>query len=207
VDGDRQRRQAVGTGSGVGTASAQATARPAASVDVVDVVYDVGGGVESYGVALSTSGVTSACSSGGTPLPPRTVFGYLADEEVNVVPLDPSQYTESVIDPPGDLPPYTVRQTEVSTRAVADAYLPFNANGIGRLRVRAFIDVFGRCQFGSTVVESTRPMYVPASSAATVPADKFVEVAVGEVTNCFIGTPPLTLPCSLSFNPGGFRAR
>lgn len=124
----------------VGSARFTATSYPDFPVPV-DVARDQTGHITGYAVAAPGLQSQSACSPGGVPLEPRVVYGERGD---NLVPLSPEQI---IADNNGEI------YTEVSTRQVADVHV--NAGYVSFI-----FDIYGRCQFGTAVVEASQPLWI-----------------------------------------------
>jgi hypothetical protein len=152
------------------------------SVGAEQVNYRVASTSNSAGTLLSTSwsfsagGVTSACSTGGTPLTPKYVYGYNDDAlnfgaqwmtagyAKNVNPLVGGGILGTVTDSAGRV----FTRTSQSYRTVTNVQLVQTNTGVlsgtvtnrGLAYSTVIIDAFARCQFGTTIVTSRDPIWV-----------------------------------------------
>lgn len=183
-------------------------------------------------VRFGVSGVTSACSSGGVPLAPKVLFGYLGADSVvggvilasagaDYAPL-PARQVAGITALGGA----TVVWSAASERSIVDpqqlftygasfaqsTYWP-SARGLSSQRVIA--DVTARCRFGTQTVSSSTVVWVDAVgrgfSFATV--TDFATQTTREATSCNItGLSPLSpaIGCDVPYvgiGPGGVKFR
>ena len=106
--------------------------------------FSMGAVIQQYSLQFVVSGGVTVCGPGGVPVGPRVLYGY---PEENLVALTADQIVRT--DDFGQGSSYT--RTAVDTRRVADVLQRANLNLI--------LDTFGRCQFGSQVVEAPDPTY------------------------------------------------
>jgi hypothetical protein len=162
--------------------------------------------------------VVSACSTGGTPLPPLVFWGYddtvqQANEGLPLeVPRDGFAALPRLaivrVDVFGGRVPF--QRTLFGTRLLAHPQRPWTdpetgvtSRGVAATMVLA--DVYGRCRFGRDVITSREPMWGPATG--------FPALAVSVTDEATQTTMPLTCtlepgcPVRVLAGPGGSRWR
>jgi hypothetical protein len=133
---------------------------------------------------LAVSGITSSCSSGGTPLPPTYVYGYndenytrpltmAAGYARNLAVLQPTNVVGSVIAGTSNR---TFTLTSQSGRTVSNVQRSQTVYGVssGYVTNRGFafttyiINAYARCQFGAKVLTGTEPMWAEGGGGVQV---------------------------------------
>jgi hypothetical protein len=168
----------------IGTPVRSATAQIGGAGAAINITTSLGerrrnGLLVKSNVRFDVSGVTSACSSGGVPLTPKVLFGYLGADSVvdglilasagaDYAPLPPRQVAGITT-----LGGATVVWSTANERSIVDpqqlftygaslaqsTYWP-SARGLSSQRVIA--DVTARCRFGSQTVSSSTVVWVDA---------------------------------------------
>lgn len=126
-------------------------------------------------VEFSLTGVTSACSAGGTPLPPKVLWGfsdYAVTPAINFAPVKNVERIDTFT--AGDGAQSTFVRTWNGTRAIVDPQLPFTQIGgvssHGLATTRLLADVYARCSFAdesgdTTTVTSKSVLWSPENGA------------------------------------------
>lgn len=220
-----------------GTSVNSATPQSASGAPQITITYGVNdrqrrGVLTRSTVRFDVSGVTSACSSGGVPLTPQVVFGYmgpisqygaliLASGGADYAPLSPRQIDRTTV-----LDGTTVRWSTVAERSIVDpqqlftygatlaqsTYWP-SARGLTTQRVIA--DVTARCRFGGQIVSSSTVYWVDGGGAGApfVSVTDAATQTTRDATFCSTaGLGPLSpaIGCDVPFvgiGPGGVKIR
>ena len=104
-----------------------------------DIVRDESGGITAWSVGAEAVGIGVACSEGGRPVAPRSLVGWVPDDE-RLAPLESVDYVLQANGVSFDM-------SSVTARPVLDVTAPYEFFGPPA-------DVFGRCAFGRRIVES-----------------------------------------------------
>jgi hypothetical protein len=155
------------------SATVNVSAEPTIGFAAMGRRLDANGKLVASSIRFTIGNMTSACSAGGTPLPPQILWGY--SSRLGTAPIRPSSVVRT------DILTSTFQNTSFEVPfvrtwkdrlSIADPQEPSTNNlgetfyGVSGAGVIA--DVYGRCNVGGRVIKATEPLWVGITGFETV---------------------------------------